>query len=485
MRIDRIAVVAVLALVLPPVVETARCSEPPDDARPNFVLLLADDMGYADPSCFGGKAVSTPNLDRLADGGMKLTQFYAGSAVCTPTRASVLTGRYPLRFDVRQHFPDDESHLPATAVTLPGLLQAAGYATAHVGKWHLGGLHQKHIRDRAHSIPGPHQHGFDHYLCQNEEQPHRGKMGRERTLYREGGTCLIRDEENVPPSDPYYHRHFTDINGDETVRLIEQFAAEDKPFFVNVWWLVPHMPYEPAPEPFWGQTAAEGISNDQHRFRSMVAHMDHKIGQIVAKLKELGIRDNTFILFTSDNGGAYEADVGPFKGGKTDLHEGGIRVPMIASWPGRIPTGTTSNVLGHTNDILPTFCAAAGVEVPTKTQVDGLNLLPVLTGERTTLSRGPIFWQLDLYRHLQRHYPKPKPFATEVARRGRWKLLALDGKPVELFDVESDPAETTNLLKKEAEIAAELESELRQFLAAPRDHSGKRPPKNRATGTLR
>jgi N-acetylgalactosamine-6-sulfatase len=454
------------------IVEEARANEAEDDARPNFVLLLADDMGYADPSCFGGKAVPTPNLDRLAQSGMKLTQFYAGSAVCTPTRASVLTGRYPLRFDIRRHFPDDESHLPDAAVTLPELLQAAGYATGHAGKWHLGGLHQKHIRDRAQSPPGPHQHGFDHYLCQNEEQPLRGKMGRERTLYRQGGTCLIRDDENVSPGDPYYHRHFTDINGDEAVRLIEQFAGAGKPFFVNVWWLVPHMPYEPAPEPFWSRTAAEGISDDQHRFRSMVAHMDHKIGRILAKLEELGIRDSTFILFTSDNGGAYEADVGPFKGGKTDLHEGGIRVPMIASWPGRIPAGTTSHVLGHTNDILPTFCAAAGVEVPGEARVDGRSLLPVLTGKTTGLDRGTVFWQLDLYRHLQRHYPKPKPFATEVARRGRWKLLALDGKPVELFDVESDPTETTNLLKTQPGIAAELESELRKFLAAGRDRSG-------------
>ena len=192
---------------------------------------------------------------------------------------------------------------------------------------------------RAHSIPGPRQHGFDHYVCQNEEQPLRGKMGRERTLYRQGGTCLIRDEEPVPLSDPLYHRHFTDINGDETLRLIEQFAAQNKPFFVNVWWLVPHMPYEPAPEPFWSRTATDGISDDQHRFRSMVAHMDHKIGLIVRNLEELGIRDNTVILFTSDNGGAYEADIGPFKGGKTDLHEGGIRVPMIASWPGRDSCG--------------------------------------------------------------------------------------------------------------------------------------------------
>jgi N-acetylgalactosamine-6-sulfatase len=199
----------------------------------------------------------------------------------------------------------------------------------------------------------------------------------------------------------------------------------------------------------------------------MVAHMDHKIGGIVAKLEQLGIRENTFILFTSDNGGAYEADVGGLKGGKTDLHEGGIRVPMIASWLGQIPAGTTSNILGHTNDILPTFCAAAGVELPAETQIDGLSLLPILTGEKTTRDRGTVFWQVDLYRHLQRHYPKPEPFATEVARRGRWKLLAMDGKPVELFDLESDPREETNLLEKQPSVAAELESELRGFLAAP------------------
>ena len=146
---------------------------------------------------------------------------------------------------------------------------------------------------------------------------------------------------------------------------------------------------------------------------------------------------------------------------------------MIASWPDRIPPGTTSNVLGHTNDILPTFCAAAGVEVPADARVDGINLLPILTGEGTTMARGTVFWQLDLYRHLQRHYPKPKPFATEVARRGRWKLLALGGKPVELFDLECDPTETTNLLGNQPEVAGELAAELRRFFAAPRDRSDK------------
>ena len=438
------------------------------NTRPNLIILLADDMGYADPGCFGGKAVETPNIDALARGGKKFTQFYSASAVCTPTRASVLTGRYPLRFGIRRHFGDDEAHLPQSAMTLPRLLQKAGYATAHVGKWHLGGLHLKHVRNRSSSIPGPHEHGFEHYLCQNEEQPLRGKMGKERMLYRKGGTCMIRDEERVLPDDPYYNEHLTDIIGTDTIRSIEKYHKRGRPFFLNVWWLTPHTPYEPAPEPHWSQTSQSGISHDQHCFRSMVARMDYQIGKIVAKLEELNIRENTFILFTSDNGGAYEADVGDFKGGKTDLHEGGIRVPMISNWPGRIPAGTTSGELTHTNDILPTFCASANVHLSEDVKLDGVNLLPHIAEGTPPPDRGTVFWQMNLYRHLQRHYPKPRPYATEIARRGKWKLLAKNGEPVELFDIESDPRELNNLLSQKPDVAERLSKELQAWLSEPR-----------------
>ena len=453
------------------------CGGPPADrvespaAPPNIILLLADDMGYADPSSFGGTAVRTPNLDRIAETGVKLTNFYAASAVCSPSRAAILTGRYPLRFDIRQHFTDNEDHLPAGVVTLPRLLQAAGYQTGHVGKWHLGGLHLKHIRDRANSIPGPREHGFDHYQCQNEEQPLRGQMGRDQVLYRQGGTCLIRDEQQVTPGDPYYPMHFTDINGAESARLIEQFHAGGRPFFLNVWWLVPHKPYEPAPAPHWEATAAEGISEDQHRFRSMVAQLDAKVGEILAKLEELGILDNTIVFFTSDNGGAFETDIGPYKGGKTDLHEGGIRVPAMISWPARLPQGKVVETFGQHVDLLPTLSEAAGVTPPADWPLDGVSLLPHLMGGPAP-ERGTVFWQLDLYKSLQRHYPKPEPYSTEIARRGQWKLLALDGKPTELFDLEADPLERKNLLNDRPDVVAELTAELREFLAAPRDRSG-------------
>ncbi|MGI9242153.1 MAG: sulfatase family protein, partial [Verrucomicrobiales bacterium] len=328
---------------------------------------------------------------------------------------------------------------------------------------------------RRNEIPGPEQHGFDHYLTQREEQPLRGKMGRERTLFRKGGTCLVRDEVPVGKDDPYFPMYLTDVFGDESVRLIEKFHDEDKPFFLNLWWLTPHKPYEPAPEPHWSQTAADGISEDQHCYRSMMARMDYNFGKVLDTIDKLGIADNTIVLFLSDNGGAYECNNGPLKGGKTDLHEGGIRVAGLARWPGHIEAGVESGVLGHTNDLLPTLSAAAGAKVPADANPDGVNLLPMLTGKTDSVERDTTFWQIRLYRGMQRHDPKPKPYATEIARKGQWKLLARDGKPVELFDIDADLTEKHNVLDKYPEIAKELQDELQAWLAEPRQQFGNIP----------
>lgn len=436
--------------------------------RPNIILILADDLGYRDLSCFGSPAVKTPNLDRLAREGMKWTRFYAGSAVCSPTRASVLTGRYPLRFDITSHFNDRNQWLPESATTVAELLGDSGYSTAHVGKWHLGGLHVDTAGKRLDHQPGPRQHGFDFYQTQIEQQPLRGQMGRDRTLFRQGGTILLRNDQKISTDDAYYPKHFTDANGDFAMQMIEKLSGDSRPFFINLWWLVPHKPYEPAPEPHWSNTQADDISDDQHRFRSMMQHMDAKVGQILQKLDDLKIADNTLVLFTSDNGAAYEGFIGDLKGGKTDLHEGGIRVPMLVRWPGQIKAGQTSDTFGHTNDLLPTFCEAAEVELPR--DLDGQSLLPQMKG-RPALSveaRGTVFWQLKLYKKIQRHYPKPKPYATEIAKRGQWKMLALNGDPVELFDVESDPNEKQNVLEDHPEIVASLKAELAEWLNAPR-----------------
>jgi len=354
--------------------------------------------------------------------------------------------------------------------SLPRLLKDAGYQTGHVGKWHLGGLHRKHIQDRGNSIPGPHQHGFDHYQCQREEQPMRREMGNNRTLFRKGGTCLIRDEKEVPASDPYFHQHFTDINGEESVRLLGEFHKTGRPFFLNVWFLAPHKPYEPAPEPFWTKADAPGISEDQRCFRSMMLHMDHQIGRILKRLEDLKIRDNTLVLFSSDNGGAYESDIGPYKGGKTDLHEGGIRVPGILSWPAglRQQRGQVSKQVAHHCDILPTVLAAAGVQAPK--ELDGINLLPLIGGQQP--QDRTIFWQHDLFKNIQRHHPKPRPYATEAVRKGRWKMLLADGKALALYDLLADPLEDHDLLASQTGTAAELTTFARANLTAKRDRRG-------------
>jgi N-acetylgalactosamine-6-sulfatase len=434
---------------------------------PNILLILCDDMGWRDLSCFGNDRVATRNVDRLAAEGAKLTQFYAACPVCTPTRISILTGKYPLRFDVRLAFRDLGEFLPL-CTTLPQLLRQAGYRTAHLGKWHLGGVRLKDVtqRDR---VPGPHEHGFDHYLTQIEEQPLRGDMIKQKILFRKGGTCLLRDERQVGPDDPYYTMHFTDILGDEAIRLIRASRGDGgRPFFLNLWFMDPHQPYEPAPEPHWSRTATRGISDDQHRFRSMVARMDYQVGRVLDELDTLGLAGNTLVVFSSDNGGAYEANIGSLKGGKTDLHEGGIRVPFLARWPGRIRAGVESAEPGQSTDILPTCCSAAGLSLPAGDRFDGRDLLPLLMGRALALEPRTLFWQIDLVRTMQRHEPKPRPYATEAARQGRWKLLTFEGKPVELFDIEDDPREQTNRLDDEPAIAEALRKEIAARLAEPR-----------------
>lgn len=437
--------------------------------RPNIILLLADDLGHADLSSFGSPAVQTPHLDRLAAEGLRSTHFYSASAVCSPTRASILTGHYPLRYGITRHFNDVDMWLPEAATTVAEILQREGYTTAHIGKWHLGGLHVDEQGRRLANQPGPREHGFDHYQTQIEQQPIRGTMGRERTVFRQGGTVLLRDDQRVPPDDPYYPKHFTDANGDYAVELIERFAAADQPFFLNIWWLVPHTPYEPAPEPHWSDTATSDISDDQHRFRSMMQHMDAKVGYILAALDRLGIADNTLVVFTSDNGAAWEGYIGDLKGGKTDLHDGGIRVPLIARWPERIPAGSETAAFGHSTDLFPSFVEAAGIAMTPDANLDGLSLVPHWTGAPAPSDeeRGMVFWQMDLYRSLQRHYLKPEPYATEVVRDGRWKLLARAVEPVELFDLSADPNETRNLLNQHPERVAQMTDALAAWLTEP------------------
>jgi arylsulfatase A-like enzyme len=430
-------------------------------SRPNIVLILADDLGYGDLACYGSEKNLTPNIDRLAREGVRFTDFHSASAVCSPTRASILTGRYPARFGITRAFRDTKDEfLKPGAVTLPGLLIAAGYGTAHVGKWHLGGLHRSDIGDRASGAPGPLQHGFDHYLAMNEEPEPRGRLVRTRGIYRQGGQHLFRDDRVVPPSS----EHLTEIEIAEAENLIESFHKQQKPFFLNVWFDSPHEPYEPAIDrylqPYEGKAAGDDLL-----YRSMVTHLDAGVGRIVAKLKALGIDDDTLIVFTSDNGATGPGSNGPLRAGKGTLFEGGIRVPMIAVWPGRIRAGAVSGEFALSADLLPTLCEAAGVKLPSQFRPDGRSLLAHLRSGRKLADRDPAFWWMDEYPNFQNRNRERPPHATEAVRWGRWKLIARDGQPLAMFYLENDLSERRNVLDENKRIADQLTRELRAWLS--------------------
>ncbi len=438
------------------------------EENPNILFLLADDLGYGDLSCFGSSDIETPNLDALAAEGIQLRNFYASSGVCTPSRAAILTGRYPLRFDIRQHFRDIMGeYLPIQEVSLPRLLKNRGYRTFHIGKWHLGGLQEHQINARfsgeAGINPGPLEHGFDHYLV-NLEDTIRGELVRTARLYRDGGRYLVRDDRRAD----LLEEHWTNIKTLEAMAMIDSSFESGRPFYINLWFDVPHTPYEPAPEPHLSKYKKRGFAGNKLFYCSMVSHLDACIGQIIQHLEELGIRDNTFVVFTSDNGPAHFGSTGYFKGGKADLHEGGIRVPFIASWPGRIPSGEVSTglVAAHV-DLLPTFCDAASIPYD-PSGLDGINILPWLRGEETELPHREIFWQLDLYNWYPQPGDKPKPYSTTVLLNGKHKLLADSLLPVELFDLLDDPSEMNNKLDEKASLADSLSHKIREYLAAPR-----------------
>jgi N-acetylgalactosamine-6-sulfatase len=429
--------------------------------KPNIILILADDLGYGDLACYGSTRNHTPNLDALARAGVRFTDFHSASAVCSPTRASILTGRAPARFGILRAFRDTkEEFLRRETITLPELLTEAGYATAHVGKWHLGGLHKSDLADRKSAPPGPLQQGFNHYLAMNEEPEPRGRLVRTRGIYRQGGQYLIRDDKAIGPSA----EHLTDIETAEAERLIEHFHQDQRPFFLNLWFDNPHEPYEPAPDQYLKLYEGKATGDDL-LYRSMVSHLDAGVGRIVAKLRQLGIAGNTLLIFTSDNGATGPGSSEPLRGGKGTLYEGGIRVPMIAAWPGRIRAGATTNEFALSTDLLPTICEVAGIELPHALALDGQSLLAHLRTGRRILARKAAFWAMDEYPNFQTQHLEQSPYATEAVRWGRWKLLARDGHPLALYYLETDLREQRNLLEQEGRIRDQMVRELRAWLS--------------------
>lgn len=433
--------------------------------RPNILVIMADDLGYGDLSCYGSQSIETPNIDALAAQGMRFTRFYSGSAVSSPSRACFLTGNFPLRYDIRQHLHDSTDYLVPEAFTMAEMLRENGYKTYHIGKWHLGGLRLMDIKQRnlkAPALPGPLQHGFDYYLTNVEGAPIRDRLIEERKLYREGGKYLVENDKRINA----IHKPWEQIKAEKAIEIIDIHAQNKQPFFINLWFDTPHTPYEPAPEPHLSKYAKTGTQGDQLYFRSMVSQLDEHVGKVISELKRKKIFDNTIIIFTSDNGPAFQGSPGPFKGGKTDLHEGGIRVPFFIIWNKKIKPGHTFET-GHFADIFPTiFDFVNNKKYPEK--IDGRSIKPLLCANESITDQRILLWQMDLYEEYQNQGKKPQPYITTVATMGNWKMTAIDDKPVELFNLAQDHRELYNLLGTQPEIESKLYNAIVHFLNEPR-----------------
>lgn len=416
---------------------------------PHIVIVIADDLGWGDVG-FHGSEIATPVLDRLAGQGMELSRFYV-SPICTPTRAALLTGRYPMRygFQVGVLLPWAEYGLPLEERLLPEMLREAGYSTHLVGKWHVGQYRPEYLPTRR-----GFDHHYGHYLGTTDYFNHT----------RLGGLDWHRDEKPVREEG-----YTTELLANEAVRTI---ASHDgaKPLFLMVAFNAPHIPLQ-APED-WLERYSEIEDKRLRTYRAMVSCMDHEIGRIVSALDEHGLWENTLFLFFSDNGGPKmpESSNLPLRGGKSTLYEGGVRVAALAYWRGRIEGGEPLEELVHVTDLLPTLSKICGGNLKGHQPLDGLDVSEAL------LKKGPSPRREIL--HNINH-------EAGALQRDGWKLVVrfgADGAPVEteLFDLLSDPGETLNLSGKNPEKAGELLEVLEGYrkIAAPAKISIKPMPEN-------
>ena len=418
--------------------------------QPNIVLVMMDDLGYGDLGAYGGTDVRTPNADRLAREGVRFTDAYANGPVCTPTRAALITGRYPQRVgleDVLGFSPADrERGLPVTGHSLPALLKGSGYATGLIGKWHLGWKPEF----------GPNAHGFDEFY---------GFMSGAHSYYtnradvRRVGAGAPDLFENTEPVEA------TGYLTDEITRRAVSFIGRHsgRPFFLEVAYNAPHWPFEPPDSPPKGskpplrQMPDDSAASTRQDYVRVLERADRGVGEILAELERRGLASNTLVIFTNDNGGEWLSRNAPLFHRKGTLWEGGIRVPLIMRWTGQLARGKTSDQVTTTVDLTASILAAAGVHPPAAYRPDGIDVLPILRGKTPKIQR-QVFWRWN------------RPDRSQSAvRSGKWKLLA-DGAHLMLFDLSVDPGERTDLAARHPETISSLQrllSEWQRDVAQP------------------
>ncbi|CAN5801556.1 hypothetical protein BH10BAC2_BH10BAC2_40970 [soil metagenome] len=387
-------------------------------ARPNIIYIMADDLGYADLSCYGRKDYTTPNLDKLAGQGVKFMNAYAASALCTPSRTAFMTGRYPARTPVglmeplRGRHKDSIVGLTPAYTSVATLLKKSGYETYLVGKWHLGYGPQYSAN----------KNGFDYFFGFNS-----GGSDYISQTNRKGQPDLYENE--IPVKKEGY---LTDIWREKSVEIIKQNHA--KPFFLSIMFNAPHIPLQ-SPE---GKGYPAGMDWDsvgtKEKFTAVIKGLDDAVGKIMQAIEDENIASNTLVIFTSDNGGEEFSDMGIYSGGKGELWEGGIREPAFARWPGVIPANTITQQTAITMDWAATILAVAGAKPETAFPLDGINLLPICTGKKKTIERS-FYW---------RFFQSTK---QKAIREGKWKYLQT-GETEFLFNLINDPGENHDLKEK-------------------------------------
>jgi arylsulfatase len=434
------------------------------ERSPNIVFIMADDLGSAELGCYGQKKIKTPSLDKLASEGIRFTQFYAGNAVCAPSRCVLMTGKHAGHAAVRNNkdvpHPDTppigQWPLPKDEVTIAELLKTKGYATAWAGKWGLGPLD---------SEGDPLKQGFDHYfgyLCQWHAHSHYPKF-----VYRDG------KQVDLEGNDGKTGTQFTqDLFEAEALKFIKD--NKEKPFFLYLPFTVPHVAVQ-VPEdslkeyaglfddpPYKGDKGYQPHPTPRAAYAAMVTRMDRSVGRIVKLLDELKLGGDTLIMFTSDNGPApqgvggsdskFFASAGDLRGLKGSLYEGGIRVPFIARWTGKIKAGSTSDLPLAFCDVLPTLSAVADVQTPAN--IDGLSFVPTLLGKGEQKKHDFLYWEF------------PGSGGQQAVRLGQWKGVRQDllkGQlDVQLYNLSDDPSEKTNVAEKHPEIVKRLEKIMKE-----------------------
>jgi arylsulfatase A-like enzyme len=404
--------------------------------RPNVVLIITDDMGYADLGVYGAKDIRTPNIDRLAREGVRFTDFYANGTTCSPTRAGLISGRYQQRYGVEQPLPasgatfgDGERGLEASPFSLPRLLKTNGYATALVGKWHLGYA----------STQSPLAHGFDYFFGLKSGYHDYWHHNDSR-----GAPDLWENDARVDMTG-----YSTDLIASKAVAFIDQHARAHEPFFVDIAFNAPHWPFQrpDTPSKAVGDARflkpADSLTSTRADYASMVEAMDRNVGRVLATLERHGIVRNTIVIFTNDNGGEWLSDNTPLFSRKYSTWEGGIRVPAIMRWPGHIRAGTVTPQVGITMDLTASLLAAAHVTVPTDANLEGMNLFPVLEAKAPVAPR-TLFWRSVQAKRDMR-----------AVREGDTKIV-VEANHTFLYDVRRDPGERHDLARLQPNVVRRL-----------------------------